>query len=97
MKININAKTRAWIMKRGGAVTIDPFHPLHGVVQSKSVDTILSHGTPEEESFYNKVVVNDVLVYVHKGLEEKKDVKMHITGYGPFEHLHVSGLRRKKK
>ncbi|PSL50417.1 hypothetical protein B0H94_10328 [Salsuginibacillus halophilus] len=96
-QIDMNDKTRAWIMKRGGIVTIDPYQPGTGIVNQTAFDTRSSLEQPADPSFYECHHFHGTLVYVHQGVRQKnKPIKLSIAGASPFEHLHVRGVKRFK-
>ncbi|SDH38932.1 hypothetical protein SAMN05192534_10519 [Alteribacillus persepolensis] len=92
--IDMNEKTKAWVRKNGGVVTLYPLALFPAVKHMRIMDVMpmLAAPYPEEEVTLYKL--DDIAVYVHRDVQPKKHLKIVISGYGPFQHLACTGFKR---
>ncbi|WP_018922352.1 hypothetical protein [Salsuginibacillus kocurii] len=94
MNIKMNFKTQQWIEKNGGILKLDPFHPLQGNKSKRCIDALISYNVPENAAFYTEHCIGDIKVYVHSDIATKDKLGFHLSGFGPFQHLNVNGIKR---
>ncbi|SDW15150.1 hypothetical protein SAMN05421781_0623 [Marinococcus luteus] len=95
--IKMDRKTAARIRRDGGVVTLDPFYFWNQKKDKGPVDTVVQVGTPAETAMYTRYQFEDISVYVHERLQLKKELRLFLHGFGPFEHLNCAGVKRFSK
>ncbi|MFB5661764.1 hypothetical protein [Alteribacillus sp. HJP-4] len=95
--INIDKKTAAWVIKNGASVTLDPIYPFNQTKERGPVDVMLTFETPENSEKYDVTEDKGIYYYIHRKLYIKKELRLRISGFGPFQHLSCSGVSRFKK
>ncbi|MFC4735399.1 hypothetical protein ACFO4L_02265 [Bacillus daqingensis] len=95
MDVRMNTRTRQWLLKQGGVVTVDPF-VFPGLIKNKRIliDHDISHAEPENKEAYHQFDVDGITVYLHRSLTMKHAVTFSVGGRAPFEQMQVSGVRR---
>ncbi|SDH43834.1 hypothetical protein [Alteribacillus bidgolensis] len=96
-RINMDKKTVSWIKKNGGIVTLHPFYPFNQKKQRGPVDVMLTFDKPESDNNFNIVPHEGIEVYIHNHLRIKNQLRLRISGIGPFQHLSCSGIKHFRK
>ncbi|RSL33384.1 hypothetical protein D7Z54_10450 [Salibacterium salarium] len=95
--INLDKRTVAMIKKNGGAVTLNPLYIFNQNKQRGPIDVMLTFDTPEADSMYQIVSYDGINIYIHENLKIKKELRIRISGFGPFQHLSCSGIKHFRK
>ncbi|MGY4690017.1 hypothetical protein [Salibacterium sp. K-3] len=95
--INLDKKSAAWISKNGGFVALHPFYPFHQNKQRGPVDVMMSFENPETTADYEIVTCHGITLYIHRDLQIKRELRIRISGFGPFQHLSCSGIKHFRK
>ena len=96
-KILMDEKTKHWVRKNGGTVALYPFYPLNPNKGKGPIDVMVMLERPENMQEMTVTMIDELEVYVHRDIQAKRSLKIHRTGYGPFQHLCCSGMKRFKK
>ncbi|MDQ0299352.1 hypothetical protein J2S78_001772 [Salibacterium salarium] len=91
--INIDNKTVDMIEKNNGSVTLNPLFIFNQNKQRGLVDVMLTFDIPENEARYEIISYQGINIYIHEQLKIKKELRIRITGFGPFKHLSCSGIK----
>ncbi|SDH04919.1 hypothetical protein SAMN05192534_101442 [Alteribacillus persepolensis] len=96
-RIHMDKKTISWIKKNGGIVTLHPFYPFSEKKQRGLVDVLLTFDKPDDDSCFEAIPFEGVHIYIHQDLHIKNQLKIRISGFGPFQHLSCSGIKHFRK
>ncbi|PSL46858.1 hypothetical protein B0H94_1058 [Salsuginibacillus halophilus] len=86
--LKVDRHAKSFIMNNGGIVTLDPYTPW---------DVTISCSPPPDFTFYRAFEQDGITCYIQKDLIPKETIHFHTTGFGPFEHLQVRGVKPQKK
>lgn len=91
-KIIINEKTRDYILKKGGIITIN--REMAGSSWASVPMAIVRFGKPEIISSYILYEISSIKIYVINGLKLKRDyIKIELINFlGIFKNLEVYGF-----
>lgn len=92
-KINIEQDAKQWLEKKGkNVLTISRMDITGCCVAHEDID--VNYRAPKSGN-YEKIDYDGLEIYVEKNLKFKDDlVDISLTGFGPFKHIFVDGLRR---
>ncbi|SFP44561.1 hypothetical protein [Salibacterium halotolerans] len=97
-RIHLDKKSAAWISKNGGAVCLYPFYPFSHHKERGPLDVMMSFENPSSETDYETITCHSgVVLYIHRDLEIKRQLRIRINGFGPFQHLSCTGIKHFKK
>ena len=86
-------KTRRFLSDRGiRAVTIDLAELSPNCCVGRLPDVRVHPGPPGDPGAYRHFHAGGLDIHVAKGLNTEKALRLHLSGWGPFHKLEVSGL-----
>lgn len=98
VSIHMDEKAKNWIRKNGGTVALYSFYPFHPTKQKGPVDVMVVNECPgAEEHEMVQMNIDGIYIYIHQDIQVRKMLRLHISGFGPFQHLCCSGIKRIRK
>jgi len=94
MRFVLDDNALGFLSERGHrAVTIDLMELSPNCCVGRLPDVRLRPGPPENPAAYREFHARGIDIHLHKSLKTGKELRLHLSGWGPFKKLEVSGLK----
>ncbi|MGJ7460708.1 CC/Se motif family (seleno)protein [Halomonas sp. MA07-2] len=90
MAIEITARTREWLKKKGGVATVR-LSTRHGCCGGSADIAVAEARTPDEPGSYKRLELDDVTLYIDPTLVDQ-GLKVDIEGFLGLRYLMVEGV-----
>ncbi|WP_169819164.1 CC/Se motif family (seleno)protein [Anaerobacillus arseniciselenatis] len=87
-------KTKTWIKKKGNYLTIKTVR-VAGCCVGRPIDLLTKVGKPNELKMFHQISLDDITVYVQKGVNFKNDqITLNLFGIGLFKIITAEATSR---
>ena len=87
-------KTKSWIEKKGNYLTVKTVKAA-GRCIGRPIDLSTEIGKPNELQMFHQISLEDITVYVQKGVNFKEDqITLNLFGVGFFKIITAQGITR---